>query len=68
MPDDTPHPPPDQPTAGGRSHGWDPQAVIRERAAVTRTERDQAIAELREVMDDDEILDEFGINLDEIER
>lgn len=41
---------------------------MRERAAETRRQRDQAITELRESTDDEQILDDFGIDLGEIER
>jgi hypothetical protein len=64
-PDD---PPPERPGAEPPQAGWDPQQVVRDRAAATRKDRDQAIAELRESLDDEEILDEFGINLGEIEN
>ena len=48
--------------------GWDAADVMRARAAATRTDRDAAITELRAGMSDQDILDEFGINLPEIER
>lgn len=48
--------------------GWDSSEVMRERAAETRQQRDQAISELRDSKDDEQILDEFGIDLGEIER
>lgn len=48
--------------------GWDSSEVMRERTAETRQQRDQAISELRDSKDDEQILDEFGIDLGEIER
>lgn len=68
MPDDTSDHPPTEPLDAGRGAGWDSRAIMRERAAVTRKDRDQAIADLRGAMGDEEILEEFGINLDQIER
>ena len=46
---------------------WDPAQILRDRAAATRRDRDASIQDLRRTMDDEEILDEFGINLDGIE-
>lgn len=46
---------------------WDPRRVMRDRAETTRRKRDRAIADLRADMTDDEVLDEFGIDLGEIE-
>ena len=64
MPDETnPQPPPD----GPYEQPWDPHKILRDRAAATRQDRDQSLAELRSAMDDDEIRDEFGIDLGEIE-
>ena len=68
MPDDTSDQSPTEPLDTGRGAGWDSRAIMRERAAVTRKDRDQAIADLRASMGDEEILEEFGINLDQIER
>ena len=67
MSNDTPEPPPDEPDADSRAPVWDPRQVMRDRAAATRKQRDDSIAQLRESMDDEEILDEFGVNLDGIE-
>ena len=69
MSDDTPEPPP-QPGSETGATGWDPQTVMRDRAAATRKKRDDSIRDLRASMGDDDeaILDEFGINLDQIER
>ena len=67
MPDDTPETPSDEPDADPGQRVWDPRQVMRDRAAATRKQRDDSIAQLRESMDDEEILDEFGINLDGIE-
>jgi len=64
MPDETsPQPPP----VGSFEQPWDPHTILRDRAAATRRGRDEAIAELRSAMDDDEIHEEFGIDLGEIE-
>ena len=46
---------------------WDALEVMRARAEVSRTDRDEAIITLRESMTDDEIRDDFGIDLREIE-
>lgn len=46
---------------------WDPAQILRDRAAATRRARDVSIEDLRQTMSDEEILDEFGINLDGIE-
>ena len=67
MSDDTLEPPPDEPDANSSQRVWDPRQVMRDRAAATRKQRDDSIARLRESMDDEEILDEFGINVDGIE-
>lgn len=67
MSDDTPEPSPDELDADSGQRVWDPRQVMRDRAAATRKQRDDSIAQLRESMDDEEILDEFGINLDGIE-
>jgi hypothetical protein len=64
MPDETePQAPPD----GPYEQPWDPHKIMRDRAAATRQDRDQSLAELRSGMDDDEIRDELGIDLGEIE-
>ena len=67
MSDDTPESPPEEPDADSGQRMWDPRQVMRDRAAATREQRDDSIAQLRESMDDEEILDEFGINLDGVE-
>lgn len=46
---------------------WDALEVMRARAEASRTDRDEAISTLRESMTDDEIRDDFGIDLREIE-
>lgn len=46
---------------------WDADAIMRQRAAATRAERDAAIADLRDSMSDEEIRADFGIDLDQIE-
>ena len=69
MTDDTTQPPPENPDADTdtKELAWDPRQVMRDRAAATRAVRDESIADLRAVLDDEEILDEFGINLDGVE-
>ena len=47
---------------------WDPAQILRDRATATRQARDASIEDLRQTMSDEEILDEFGIDLREIER
>jgi hypothetical protein len=47
---------------------WDAVAVMRARAAATRQDRDAAIDELREAMSDEQIRDEYGIDLNQIEE
>ena len=64
----SPEPPPTQEPAGEPGGKWDAAEVLRGRAAESREERDEAIAQLRETMTDEEILDTFGIDLREIER
>lgn len=46
---------------------WDAVEVLRRRAAEARRERDAAIRDLRDTMSDDEILEEFGIDLKALE-
>lgn len=65
---DTPAREPDQPDEETAESTWDAAEVMRGRAAETRRTRDQSIAELRASKDDEQILDEFGIDLGEIER
>ena len=67
MSNDTPESPPDEPDGDSGQRVRDPRQVMRDRAAATRAARDQAMADLRASMSDEEILDEFGINLDGIE-
>ena len=67
MPEDPPSAT-DQPDNQPNEEVWDAARVMRDRAAASRTKRDQAIADLREKMNDDQIRDEFGIDLGEIER
>ena len=47
---------------------WDAAEVMRLRAEETRTARDDAINQLRRSMTDDESLEEFGIDLGEVEK
>ena len=65
---DSHQPSPTQRQAGPSDGNLDAADVLRGRAAETRAERDEAIAQLRETMTDEEILDTFGIDLPEIER
>ena len=65
---DSPEPPPTKEPAGEADGERDAAEVLRGRAAESRKERDEAIAQLRETMTDEEILDNFGIDLPEIER
>lgn len=65
---DSPQPSPTPKQAGPSGGDVDTAEVLRGRAAETRAERDEAIAQLRETMSDEEILDTFGIDLHEIER
>lgn len=57
-----------QPQDDSSNEVWNAEELMRTRAAQTRRERDQAIAEWRESTDDEQVLDEFGIDLGEIER
>ena len=59
---------PTQDQPGPSDGASDAVKVLRGRAAETRAERDGAIAQLRETMTDEEILDTFGIDLPEIEK
>ena len=68
MPDTPPveaDPPPDDPAL---TPTWNPVEVMRGRAAAARVERDESIAERRATRDAEQILDECGIDLGEIER
>jgi hypothetical protein len=65
---DSPEPSPADEQANGGDSEWDAVEVLRGRAAESREERDKAIAQLRETMTDEEILDNFGIDLPEIDR
>jgi hypothetical protein len=47
---------------------WDPVEIMRARAAATREQRDRSIAELRQHLSDVEILEGFGLNLDELDE
>lgn len=46
---------------------WEASKIMRERADASRQERDAAIADLRGEMSDEEVLDELGIDLGQIE-
>lgn len=47
---------------------WDPAEIMRRRSQGTLAVRDDAIQELRALMTDEEALEEFGIDLGEIEK
>lgn len=47
---------------------WDAADVMRRRAELAREQRDRSIAELRESLTDEEALEQFGIDVREIER
>lgn len=65
---ETPPLEPEQPDGLVAETAWDAAEVMRGRAAEARRARDQSIAELRSSKDDEQVLDEFGIDLGEIER
>ena len=67
MPDQTSPQPPSSQSDATDEQRWDPHQIMRDRTAATRQDRDQALAELRSGMGDDEIREEFGIDLGEIE-
>ena len=67
MPDQTTPQPPSSQSDGPDEQPWDPHKIMRDRAAATRRDRDQSLAELRSGMGDEEIRAEFGIDLGEIE-
>ena len=65
MTNDPPSPPQDpSPTP---SASWDAVEVLRVRALDAAARRDTSIAELRQVMGDQEVLAEFGIDLSRLE-
>lgn len=49
------------------SGGWDAINVLEGRARAAAVGRDASVAELRQVMDDQEVLAEFGIDLSRLE-
>ena len=57
----------DQHAGDSREPGNDPLEVLWTRAREAEVRRDASIAELRQVMDDAEVLDEFGIDLSRLE-
>jgi hypothetical protein len=65
---DSHHPPPSQEQSDPYGGDSDAAEVLRVRATATRRQRDAAIAQLRETMTDEETLDNFGIDLPEIEK
>ena len=64
----TNHQPPkgDDPAADP-SHDWEAVQVLQVRAQASASRRDASIADLREVMNDDEVRAEFGIDLSGLE-
>ena len=68
MNDDIPEPSDRANSDPDRPSRWDGAEVMRLRAEEARTARDDAISQLRASMTDEEILDEFGIDLGEIEK
>jgi hypothetical protein len=46
---------------------WDALEVVRARAAEAKARRDASVAELRGLMDDQEVLEEFGIDLSRLD-
>ena len=62
----------DEPPQGGKPGGtagsdWDAIEVLQTRARASTARRDASIAELRQDIDDQGILAEFGINLSRLE-
>jgi hypothetical protein len=62
----------DEPPQGGNPVGtagsdWDALDVLQARARAATAQRDASIAELRQVIDDPEVLAEFGIDLCRLE-
>ena len=51
----------------GREPAADPLEILRARAREAEERRDGSIAELRQVVGDDDVLDEFGIDLSRLE-
>ena len=47
---------------------WDAAEVMRRRAELARDQRDRSIAELRASISDEDVLEQLGIDLREIER
>lgn len=62
---DEPEAPPDDARV---SRAWEAAEVMRLRAEKARAERDESIAQLRDGMTDDDILADFGVDLDELEK
>lgn len=46
---------------------WDPVAILRQRADQAASDRDASVSDLRGSMSDEAILEEFGLDLGEIE-
>jgi hypothetical protein len=65
---DTPPPSSSEDDQPAGEPAWSAAEVMRDRATETRRQRDAAVTELRSAMDDEQIQDDFGIDLGEIER
>jgi hypothetical protein len=58
----------DEPKRSGfRIPPWDPEAVLRRRAASARADRDAVLRDLQSQFTDTEILTRFGIAVDQIQ-
>ncbi|GAB3917606.1 hypothetical protein GCM10011575_31270 [Microlunatus endophyticus] len=58
----------DEPKGSGfRIPPWDPEAVLRRRAASARADRDTALRDLQRQLTDAEIPTRFGIAIDQIQ-
>ena len=60
-------PPQGDDPAAATSAGSDPLDVLNARAQAAAARRDASVTELRRVMDDQEVLAEFGIDLSRLE-
>lgn len=60
-------PPTDDDPAAAMSNDWDAVQVLQARATAAAARRDASIADLRGVMNDEEMLAQFGIDLTRLE-
>ena len=67
MPDETTPQPPSSQSDGPDEQPWDPHTIMRDRAAATRQDRDQSLANSGPAWATTKIREEFGIDLGEIE-